>query len=142
MAVFLALGGLVLTLIGVIAAMYFGVIGTRASKRQERQDREDYEWQVKHEAVALTLSRISPHQMARYPDNVTRIIYTDLFRDPKFRQSIEHYIVERSFAVFTPRSPTPHELRSPVLRDTVTKVAAALDELRRDKPSVANHFNG
>jgi hypothetical protein len=48
MAVFVALGGLVLTLIGVIAGMYFGVIGTRASKRQERLDREDYDWQVKH----------------------------------------------------------------------------------------------
>jgi hypothetical protein len=53
--------GLVLTLIGVIARMHFGVIGTKASKRREKQDREDYEWKLKHYAVALQLSRISPN---------------------------------------------------------------------------------
>jgi hypothetical protein len=144
MTVVVALGGLVLTLIGVIAAMYFGVIGTKASKRQERQDREDYDWQLKHETVALQLSRINPNFNVLYPDKSTRMIYTDLFPDPKFRQSIENYIVEvdRTHTIFTPRKPTPHELRSPALRDTVTKTAAALDALRRDNPTVAYHFNG
>jgi hypothetical protein len=143
MAVFVALGGLVLTLIGVIAAMYFGVIGTRASKRQERQDREDYEWQVKHEAVALALSRINPLYQVQYPDKVVRNIYLDLFPDLEFRRAIEYYIIEpnASGTVFTPRKPAPHELRSSALRDTVTKVAAVLDELQRDNPSVAHHLN-
>ena len=142
MALAIALAGLVLTLIGIILAMYFGVIGTRASKRQERQDREDHDWQVKHETVTLQLTRINAHLMVQYPDKVSRMINPDLFPDPQFRQLIEHYVVERNGAIFTPRRPTALELRSPTLRDTVTKVAAALDELRRDKPSVAYHFNG
>jgi hypothetical protein len=143
MAVFVALDGMVLTLIGVIAAMYFGVIGTRASKRQERQDREDYEWQGKHEAVALALSRINPLYQVQYPDKVVRNIYLDLFPDLKFRRAIEYYIVElnASGTAFAPRKPAPHELRSPALRETVTKVATLVDELRRDKPSVAQHLN-
>jgi hypothetical protein len=143
MTVVIALVTVVLTLIGVIVAMYFGVIGTRASKRQEKQDREDYEWQVKHETVALQLSRINPLYQVQYPDKVVRNIYLDLFPDLKFRRAIEYYIVEpnASGTAFTPRKPAPHELRSPALRETVTKVAAALDDLRRDNPSVAHHLN-
>ncbi len=38
-----AVVGLVLTLIGVIAGMYLGVMGSRASNRQEKQDREEFE---------------------------------------------------------------------------------------------------
>jgi hypothetical protein len=143
MALLIGLIGLVLTLIGVIAGMYFGVIGTRRSKRQEKQDDEDYEWQLKHEAVALQLSRINPHLQVQYPDNSIRMIYTDLFPDPRFRQAIEHYIVaaDRSYTIFRPRKPTPHELRSPALRETVKKTAAVLDACRRDNPKVAHHFN-
>jgi hypothetical protein len=133
--------GLVLTLIGVIAAMYFGVIGTKASKRQERQDQEEYEWQVKHEEVSLQLSRINAYLQVQYPDKTVRMLYTDLFPDPAFRRSIETYIVERNMAIFSPRRPTPHELRSPDLRDTVTRVAAVLYGLQRDSPTVAYHFN-
>ena len=144
MAFAIGLISLVLTLIGVIVAMYFGFIGTRASNRQERQDLDDYEWQLKHEAVALQLSRINPHLQVQYPDNSVRIIYTDLFPDPMFRRAIEHYIVEadRSYTTFKPRKPTPNELRSPALQDTVTKTAAVLDALRGDNPKVAYHFKG
>lgn len=73
-----------------------------------------------------------------------RIIYTDLFPDPMFRRAIEHYIVEadKSYTIFKPRKPTPHELRGPALRDTVTRTAAVLDALRSDNPKVAYHFKG
>jgi hypothetical protein len=79
MTVVIALIGLVLTLIGVIAGMYFGVIGTRASSRQEAQDRDDYEWQLKHETIALQISRINAHLPVQYPDNSTRPIHMDVF---------------------------------------------------------------
>jgi hypothetical protein len=75
MAAIIAVAGVLLTLFGVIIAMYFGVIGTRASNRQEKQDREDHEWQLKHEAVALQLSRINPNLSVLYPDKSMRVIY-------------------------------------------------------------------
>jgi hypothetical protein len=139
----IALLSLVLTFAGVIVAMYFGVIGTRASKHQEKQDREDQEWQMKHETVALQLSRINPFLNSLFPESLGHKVYTDLFPDPKFQRLIENYIVEadRTYTVLTPRKPTPHELRSPALRDTVTKVAAALDKFRRDNPEVAQLFD-
>lgn len=142
MTLVIGLLGLVLALIGIIVAMYFGIIETRVSKRQEKQDREDHEWQLKHEAVALQLSRINPHLHVQYPDNSIRMIYTDLFPDPRFRQAIEHYIIEadRSYTIFRPRKPAPYELRSPALRDTVTKTAAVLDACRKNNPKVAYHF--
>ena len=140
----IALLTLVATLIGIVVAMYYGWIGTRASKRQEKQDREDHEWQLKHEAVALQLSRINPYFNSLYPDSLGYKVFTGLFPDPKFQRLIENYIVEadRDRMVLTPRKPTPHELRSPALRDTVTKVAVALDDLRRNNPAVAHLFDG
>jgi hypothetical protein len=144
MAVVIGLIGLVLALVGVTVAMYFGVIETRVSKRQEKRDREDFDWQLKHETVALQISRINPHLLVQYPDNSTRPIYIDVFPDPQFRQAIEHYIVDTDpgRTIFRPRKPAPHELRSPALRDTVAKTAAVLDALRRDNPKVSYHFNG
>ncbi|MBZ5699674.1 MAG: hypothetical protein LAN18_14140 [Acidobacteriia bacterium] len=56
----IALATLAVGFFGVAVAMYFGVIDTRASKRQERQDREDHEWQLKHEAVALHVAEYDP----------------------------------------------------------------------------------
>jgi len=65
--------------------MYYGHIGTKASKHQERRECDDHEWQVRHEGVALQLSKINAHLMVQYPDGFTRMICTDLFPDPKLR---------------------------------------------------------
>jgi hypothetical protein len=145
MAVVIGFVGLVLTLIGVIAGMYFGVIGTKASKRQEQQDREDHEWQLKHEAVAVQLARIhSTMQVRRRGDNYNIMIYSTLFPELQLRQEIETYIIEivDNRTRFAPRRPTQHELRSPALRRTVDKVTGVLDACKRDDPSVAYHFRG
>jgi hypothetical protein len=140
--VIIGLVGVVLTLVGVIAAMYFGFIGTRASKHQEQQDREDREWQLKHEAVARQMSKINPHLTVQTHGNTLCTIYTDLFPDAQFRRDIEFYIVEadRAYTVFQPRRPTLVELRSPALRQTVDKVATVINALPKDKPQLAYHF--
>ena len=145
MAVVIGFVGLVLTLIGIIAGMYFGVIGTKVSKRQEQRDREDHEWQLKHEAIAVQLAKIHlTMQVQRRGDNYTIMIYPTLFPDPQLRQEIETYIIEvvDNRTRFAPRRPTPHELRSPALRRTVDKVTEVLDACKRDDPSVAYHFRG
>jgi hypothetical protein len=134
----------VASLIVALIAVGFAVKQTNIAKAmQDKQDEEQKEvcdWQLRHEAVAIQLSRINPLLRVRYPDDVTRVIYTNLFPDPALQQAIENYIVH--WDGFTPRKPSPHELRSPALRDAVTKVEAILDRCRKENPTVAYHFTG
>jgi hypothetical protein len=117
-------------------------LAKKLAAKQDEQEKEINAWLLKHEDVAVQLSRIYPHSQVVYPDNTTRIIYTDLFPDATLRKAIQNYIVllDHTMTVFTPRKPTELELRSPALRETVTKVADILDALRRDNPQVVSHF--
>jgi hypothetical protein len=138
----IGLVGIVVALLGVVVAMYFGRIGTRASKHQEQQDREDREWQLKHETVARQMSRINPHLRVQLHGNTLCTVYADLFPGSQFQRDIEFCIVEAdpAYTVFKPRRPTLLELRSPALRETVAKVAAIINALPTDNPQLAHHF--
>jgi hypothetical protein len=143
MGVLIGLVGLVLALGSLLACMYFGVIGTRSSKRQEQRDREDREWQLKHEAVAIQVARINMTLQVRDPkENRNIVLYPTLFPDPQLRQRIETYIIELVDVRtrFAPRKPTQHELSSPALRKTVNEVTEILAACMRDNPGIAHHF--
>ena len=145
MGAIIALASLALTLAGVVAAMYFGTIGTRASKRQERQERADHDWQLKHEKVAVQIARINPRLIVAVPGTQHQVIlYQNIFKSPELRERIETYIVQLvdSRTRFAVRKPTQHELRSPTLRQTVTEVAASLDTFVRENPGMGHHLRG
>jgi hypothetical protein len=78
----------VASLIVALIAVGFAVKQTNIAKAmQDKQDEEQKEvcdWQLRHEAVAIQLSRINPLLRVRYPDDVTRVIYTNLFPDPPY----------------------------------------------------------
>jgi hypothetical protein len=111
--------------------------------KQEDQEREIDEWQRKHETIAIQIARINPNDLIKDPNqNSHTAIYPFLFADPRLRQAIETYIVQltdnRSRLI--PRKPTPHELRSPALRETVTNAAILLDVSRKSYPTIAKYF--
>jgi hypothetical protein len=123
--------------VAVIAALYAVKQTNIAKAMQHKQDDEQKEvrdWQVRHEVVAIKLSKINPY----FHDN----IYTKLFPDSAFRRAVELYIVEvdRTLTVFTPRKPAPHELRSPALRETVKTVEARLAHFCDENPTIADIF--
>ncbi len=108
--------------------------------KQNEQEREVNEWQLKHESVAIQLVKITPQVTVQEPGhNSVMVLYAAIFPDPKFRQAIEHYIVQldNTRTIFQPRRPTELDLRSPALRQTVTKAAEMLDAFRRDHPHIA-----
>src|SRR5882762_1067904 len=118
-------------------------IANALKAHQDEQEREVHEWQLKHEAVAVQLARVGPHMMVAMPNaNSFTMAYTIVFTDPQFRQKLETYIVEYADnrTRFIPRWPTPHELRSPALRETVTKATEILDACRRNSPEFYRHF--
>jgi hypothetical protein len=140
---YLTVASLLVAIIAVGVAIKQTIIAKTLAAKQDEQNREVHDWQLKHEAVAVQLSRINPHLQVQFPDHSTRMIYISLFPDEVFRRAIEHYIVEpdKTYTIFRPRKPTPLELRSPTLRETVTKVAAVLDACRKENPHVAKHFS-
>ena len=117
-------------------------IAEELAAKQNEQEREVRDWQVRHETVAIQLSRISPHQMMGVPPGTMTMVYTTVFPDRQLRLDIETYVVELvdSRTRFTPRHPSPHELRSPALRETVKTVERILDECRRDRLEVFRFF--
>jgi|SRR5579859_3143257 len=140
---YLTIASLVVAVIAVGIAIKQTNIARQMAAKQDDQEKEIDEWQRKHEAVAIQLARINPNELVRVPNhNSFSALYPALFSDPRLRQAIETYIVEladnRSRLV--PRKPSPHELRSPALRETVTKAAAFLDACRRENPTIARHF--
>ncbi len=118
-------------------------IANALKAHQEEQDREVYEWQLKHEGVAVQISRINPGFMAAVPNtsNSFTNVYGAVFSDPRLRQKIETYLVEATANRFTPRKPTPHELRSPALRETVKLATEAIEVCRKENPAFARLFD-
>jgi hypothetical protein len=141
-----------LTIISVMfgaGALYYAYRQTKIANdlksRQEEHDREVRDWQLKHESVAVRLSRINQSLMVSASNGTGLIsLYPSLFGDPQLRRDIETYIIEITDyrTTFTPRRPTPHELRSPKLRETVDKVAAILENCRANEPALYKHFEG
>src|ERR1700730_6850314 len=86
-----------LLIVAAIAAGY-AVKQTKIAKAmQEKHDDEQTEvrdWQVRHEVVAIQLTKINPLLQMRYADGTTRVVYIDLLPDPALQQVIETYIVE------------------------------------------------
>jgi hypothetical protein len=139
----IGLAGLALALVGVVIAMYVGWIDTRASKRRDQQDKDDRDWQLKHEAAALRISRINRTLRAQPPGFANPVmVYPTVFPDPQLRERIERYVVELvdSETRFAPRRPMEHELRSPALRSTVDEVTTILDTCKRENPKLAYYF--
>lgn len=139
-----------LTIISVIfgAGMFYYAyrqtnIANALKSHQEEHDREVRDWQLKHESVAIRLSRIN-QSLRVSTSNGTGLItlYPSLFGDSQFRRTIETYIIEitGNGTTFTPRRPTPHELQSPNLRETVDKVADILESCRLNEPALYRHF--
>ena len=146
----LTIAALIVAVVAVLIAVKQTNIATTQTKlarelaaKQEDQEREIDEWQKKHEAVAIQIARINPNELIKDPNqNAHTALYPFLFADPRFRQAIETYIVELTDnrSRLTPRKPTPHELRSPALRETVTNAAILLDVSRKSYPTIAKYF--
>jgi hypothetical protein len=129
------------------AALYYAYrqtsIANALKAHQDEQEHEVHAWQLKHEAVAVQLARVGPHMMVPVGNaNAFASAYATVFNDPQFRQRVETYIVEyaENRTRFIPRTPSPHELRSPALRETVTKATEILDMCRRDNPGFYRYF--
>jgi hypothetical protein len=141
-----------LTIVSVLfgaGALYYAYrqtsIANSLKSRQEKHDREVRDWQLKHESVAVRLSRINQSLMVSTSNGTGLItLYPSLFGDPQLRRDIETYIIEvtDNRTTFTPRRPTPHELQSPKLRETVDKVAAILENCKMNEPALYRHFEG
>jgi hypothetical protein len=140
---YLTIASLIVMVIATGYAVKQTAIAKAMKDEQDDEQTEVRDWQVRHEVVAIKLSKINPHFQVRYPiDDATRIIYTELFPDSAFRRAVELYIVEvdRTLTVFAPRKPTPHELRSPALRETVKAVEARLADFCDKNPAIADIF--
>ena len=108
--------------------------------KQNEQEQEVNEWLGKHESVALRLAKINPGITVVEPGHNSHMtLYPTIFPDAKFREMVERYIVhvEKAGTVFAPRSPTELELRSPALRQTVTKASELLDAFCKEHPDIA-----
>lgn len=128
-------------------ALYYAqrqtAIANALKAHQDEQEREVHNWQLKHEAVAVQLARVGPHMMVPVGNaNALASAYATVFNDPQFRQKVETYIVEyaENRTRFVPRRPTALELRSPALRETVTKATELLDRCRQDNPGFYRYF--
>ena len=148
MAIFLALVA-VLSFVAAVLGVRYGQAQARIAKemqeKQGEQEREVNAWLVKHEKVALQIVRINPHLSVVEPGHNSFMgVYPTIFPEPKFREMVERYIVnvEKSGTIFTARSPTELELRSPALRETVTKAADLLDAFCKQYPDIAKSHLG
>jgi Na+-transporting NADH:ubiquinone oxidoreductase subunit NqrC len=129
----------VVAVLSLIANVIQAGITKDLKAKQEDQEREVNQWQMKHESVALRLANINPGLTVRLPAGHDITLYPTIFPDVEFRKMIERYIVhvERSGTMFVPRSPTELELRSPALRETVTKTTEILDAFCKKNPDLA-----
>lgn len=146
----LTIAALIVAIVAVLIAVKQTNIATTQTKlarelaaKQEDQEREIDEWQRKHEAVAIQIARINPNELIKDPTNDSHTaLYPFLFAEPRLRQAIETYIVELSDnrSRLMPRKPTPHDLRSLALRETVTSAANLLSASRSRYPAIAKYF--
>ena len=143
MTIFLALVAVLSLIAGAFGVRYGKAqaqIAEEMKAKQNEQELEVNEWLVKHESVALRLAKINPGICVVEPGhNSFMTLYPTIFPDAKFREMVERYIVhvEKSGTVFAPRSPTELELRSPTLRQTVTKATEILDAFCKEHPDIA-----
>ena len=115
-------------------------IAQEATKKLEDQEREVTDWFVKHENLALQLSRVGTDLQIRRPDGTVMHIYPTIFSEVTFREKLERYVVHRNGGVLTPRSPTELQLRSPALRETVTKANEILDAFDKKNPGIVGYY--
>ena len=115
-------------------------IAQKATEKLDEQQREVTDWLVKHETLALQLSKIGAHMAIRRPDGSDMYIYPTIFPDAKFREKLERYVVHRNGSVLTPLSHTELELRSPALRETVAKAIQILDEFAKLNPGIVELY--
>lgn len=143
MTIFLAIVAVLSLIAGALGVRYGRAQARTAEEaraKQEEQGREVNEWLVKHESIALRLAKINPGLSVVYPGhNSLMTLYPAIFPDVKFREMIERYIVhvEKAGTVFVPRSPTELELRSPMLRQTVTEATKILEAFCNEHPGIA-----
>jgi hypothetical protein len=152
---------LLLSVIPILIALYALQISLRAEKYsheqvqlmqeqnkdiQERknQDAIDADWAIRYEKVVNQLRKINPHVQVQEPGVTgTTMMYTTIFPDHRFRADLQTYIVplDSSGTVFLPRSPRPDELRSPKMREIITKAEQLLGEFRKNHPAAARNLD-
>jgi hypothetical protein len=115
-------------------------IARKMKARLEDQEREVTDWLVKHETLALQLSKINSNTAIARPDGSQFCIYPTIFSDAGFREKLERYVVHRTGSSLSPRSPTEIDLRSPALRQTVTKANEILDEFDKQNPGFVEYY--
>jgi hypothetical protein len=115
-------------------------IAQGATKKLDDQQREVTDWFVKHETLAIQLSKVSEDTYIKRPDGTIMHIYRTVFPDARFREKLERYVVHKDGSVMTPRSPTELELRSPALRETITKANEILDAFDKQNPGIVGYY--
>ena len=135
----------ILSLLVAMAAVWYAQRQTKLAetlaKKQEEQEREVYEWQRKHEDVAMALSQVTPQTLVQNTKS-QGALWPTIFPDNQLRANIETYLVDwaDNKMKLTPRKPTELELRSAVLRETVTKAKARLEEFVRQRPDLEKYL--
>jgi hypothetical protein len=114
-------------------------------KDRKEQEAEDDTWAFRFEELGSKLCRINPSLQVREPGNQnTTWVYATMYPDPKFRIDVETFIVKADSAttVFLPRSPQPHEFRSPRMRETIAKSEALMEQFIKEHPFCRQHLYG
>ena len=143
MTIFLAVVAVLALIVAALSARWGFTqadIAQKMKSKLEDQEREVTNWFVEHETLALQLSKISADMHIRRPDGSDMHVYPTIFSEVKFREKLERYVVHRNGSVMTPRSPTELELRSPALRETVTKANEILDAFDKKNPGVVGYY--
>jgi hypothetical protein len=107
--------------------------------KQDAQDAEELRWSERFERLTNQLVRINPQLQIQEPGKDFAVpLYITIFHDPKFRESLETYIVQvdSTRTQFSRRSPRPDELRRSNLRDTIKIAEQCMAEFQKSNPRI------
>jgi hypothetical protein len=141
--IYLTVASLVAAAIAVFYAIKQTNIAAAMKATQDEEQREVRNWQLKHEAIATQLACINLQLTVQLPGTHHQTtLYSTVFPTAELRSRIETYIIELADnrTRFVPRKPTPHELRSPTLRQTVERASELLDQFKAHNPGAYRYF--
>jgi hypothetical protein len=136
----------IISSIAAVAAIWYArkqtLLSQTLAARQDEQQREVFDWQRRHEQVALILSRIRPQMLVQSDDRHQGALWPTICPDNRLREQAETYVVEPidNNMRLAPRKPTELELRSPQLRETVDKMIKMLEGLREKRPDLYKYI--
>jgi len=132
-------------LVADILAVYAIYITRQTDAREVRREKEDQRWATRSEKLVKHLIRINPSMSVKEQGADFEIgLYTTIFPERELQHLIERFLVEtdRNRCVFTPRTLEPHELRSSIVQETITKTEKGLEAFSVSHPKSASYYLG